>query len=204
MNKQKFLKTLQSLGGWRERAFMLALAERACPNAELYFENIDTSDLEKNIDLKKLFDDIWQHLIIEPNEDSIIECLDNIVELRMLTDESESYGALPAADCLEITEQALLCGVNEEKKRAFDASQLSLGTVTQFIEFSEGEGMEENALIRLFDKHPLVEREFSFQAELNDLLRAATHPGVEVINELRALAQDEGLSNIGISLSETD
>ncbi len=111
---------------------------------------------------------------------------------------------MPTADCLEIIEQALLCVVNEDKKRAFDASQLSISTVTQFIEFSEGEGLEENALIKLFDKHPLVEREFSFQAEVNDLLRAATHPGIEVINELRLLAQDEGLSNIGISLSEND
>jgi hypothetical protein len=204
MNKQKFLKSLQSLGGWRERAFMLALAERAMPNAGLYFENIDTSELEQLIDLPTLFTRIWQQLIIEPNEDSIIECLDIIVELRMLTDDSESYGALPTADCLEILEQALLSGVNEDKKRAFDASQLSLGTITQFIEFSEGEGLDENALIKLFDRHPLVEREFSFQAEVNDLLRAATHPGVEVINEIRALAQDEGLSNIGISLSDSD
>ncbi len=85
MNKQKFLKSLQSLGGWRERAFMLALAERAAPNAMLYFENIDTSDLEKKVDLSGLFDDLWQHLIIDPKEDQIIECLDNIVELRMLT-----------------------------------------------------------------------------------------------------------------------
>ena len=204
MNKQKFLKSLQSLGGWRERAFMLALAERASPNAALYFENMDTSDLENKIDLKRLFDDLWQHLIIETKEDEVIECLDNIVELRMLTDDSESYGALPAADCLEIIEQALLCVINEDKKRALDASQLSIATVTQFIEFSEGEGLEENVLVKLFDKHPLTEREFSFQAEVNDLLRAATHPGIDVIKELRDLARDEGLSNIGISLTETD
>ena len=81
MNRQKFLKTLQSLSGWRERAFILALAERAAPNAALYFENLDTSDLEKSIDLAGLFNKIWQHLIIEPNEDAIIECLDEVVEL---------------------------------------------------------------------------------------------------------------------------
>ena len=134
--------------------------------------------------------------------DTISKELDEVVELRMLTEGSESYGALPAADCLELVEQALLSGVNEDKKRAFDASQLSIATITQFIEFSEGEGLDENALVKLFDKHPLIEREFSFQSELNDLLRAATHPGVEVINELRELAQDEGLSNLGISLDD--
>ena len=204
MNRHKFLRTLQSLSGWRERAFILALAERASPNAALYFENLDTSDLEKSIELNSLFDKMWQHLIFEPNEDAIIECLDEVVELRMLADDSESYGALPTADCLEIVEQALLSGVNEEKKRAVDASQLSIETITQFIEFSEGEGLDENSLVRLFDKHPLIEREFSFQAELNDLLRAATHPGAEVIQEFRELAQDDGLSNIGISLNDND
>tara|TARA_R110002072_G_scaffold47597_2_gene130735 strand:+ start:3195 stop:3803 length:609 start_codon:yes stop_codon:yes gene_type:complete len=202
MNKQKFLKTLQSLGGWRERAFMLALGERAVPNALLYFENIDTSELEQGTDLHLLFNEIWQKLIIEPNEDAIVECLDKVVELRTLVDDSENYGALPTADCLEIIEQALLSGVNEDKKRALEVSQLSIATITQFIEFSEGEGLDENSLIKLFDKHPLIEREFSFQAELNDLLRAATHPGSDVINELRQLAQDEGLSNLGIHLGD--
>jgi uncharacterized protein YjaG (DUF416 family) len=202
MNKQKFMKSLQSLGGWRERAFILALAERGAPNAILYFENTDTTELDEKPDVAAAFNAMWQHLIIEPNEDAIIECLDKIVEWRTLTDESESYGALPTADCLELIEQALLSGINEEKKRAFDASQLSLGTVTQFIEFSEGGELDENALIKLFDRHPLVEREFSFQAELNDRLRSATHPGTEVIQDIRMLAQDEGLSNIGISLEE--
>lgn len=202
MNKQKFLKTLQSLGGWRERAFMLALGERAVPNALLYFENIDTSELEQGTDLHLLFNEIWQKLIIEPNEDAIVECLDKVVELRTLVDDSENYGALPTADCLEIIEQALLSGVNEDKKRALEVSQLSIATITHFIEFSEGEGLDENSLIKLFDKHPLIEREFSFQAELNDLLRAATHPGSDVINELRQLAQDEGLSNLGIHLGD--
>ena len=56
MNKQKFLKSLQSLGGWRERAFILALAERAAPNAMLYFESCDTSELDEAPDLKAAFD----------------------------------------------------------------------------------------------------------------------------------------------------
>ena len=202
MNKQKFLKTLQSLGGWRERAFILALGERAVPNAALYFENIDTSELEQGIDFNALLDEIWLNLIITPNEDSIIECLDKIVELRTLVDDTENYGALPTADCLEIIEQALLAGVNDDKKRALELSQLSINTITQFIEFSEGDDLDENSLIKLFDKHPLVEREFSFQAELNDLLRASSHPGSELIHELRELAQDEGLSNLGISLND--
>ena len=75
-----------------------------------------------------------------------------------------------------------------------------------FVYLSGGKESNYNtkALIKLFDKHPLIEREFSFQSEVNDLLRAAKHPGIEVINELRDLARDEGLSNIGISLTDPD
>ncbi len=202
MNKQKFLKSLQSLAGWRERAFILALAERASPNAALFFENTDISELDEKPNLPEAFDAMWQHLILQPDEDAIVECLDSIVEWRTLTEDAESYGAMPAADCLDIAEQALLSGINEDKRRALDASQRSLGTITQFIEFSEAEGLEENALIKLFDRHPLVAREFSFQEELNDMLRSATHPGEELIKDLRLLAQDEGLSNIGISIDD--
>lgn len=209
MNKQKFQKSLQTLSAWRERAFILGLAERALPNALLYLNSLETEETEhepeqgsqeENINLSQISTEIWQHLILEPNEEQIVALLDQVTAFLPATENTEHYGALPTADCLNLFEQALLGGLNEEKRRAFEASQLSLNTVLQFIEFSEGEGLSENKLIKLFDTHPLVEREFSFQTELNDLLRSAKHPGEAFIAELRELAQDEGVSNIGISL----
>lgn len=200
MNKQKFQKKLQSLSAWRERAFILSLAERALPNAILYITSLeaDESDFRP---LPEIIEDIWQHLIKEPSEEQIILLLDQVMAYVPETENSEHYGALPTADCLSLLEQAMLGGLNEEKRRALDASQTALTTVLQFIDFSEGDDLSENELIKLYDTHPLVEREFSFQAELNDILRSASHPGDELIAELRSLAQDGDVSNIGISLS---
>ena len=196
MNRQKFHKSLNTLSGWRERAFILALAERALPNASLYFESIENAAaLPQNV-----IDKAWHNLIASPNEEGIIALLDRVVAAIKLTEEPEHYGALPTRDCLQVFEQALLAGINSEKKRALDASQKSLETITDFIEFSEGEDCSENQLIKLFDKHPLVEREFSFQMELSDMLRSEKNPGNEFIRQIRELAQDEGVSNIGISL----
>jgi uncharacterized protein YjaG (DUF416 family) len=200
MNKQKFQKKLQSLSAWRERAFILSLAERALPNAVLYITSLEADDSEY-MPLPEIIEGVWQHLIIEPNEEQIITLLDHVMAYVPETEDSEHYGALPSADCLSLLEQAMLGGLNEEKRRALDASQTSLTTVLQFIDFSEGDDLSENQLIKLYDTHPLVEREFSFQAELNDILRSASHPGEELIAELRALAQDGGVSNIGISLN---
>ena len=198
MNKQKFQKSLQTLSSWRERAFIVSLAERALPNAMLYLGNLNE---EIPSELDAMLQAIWQHLIIDPDEAEIINLLDEVIAHLPESSESDSYGALPTTDCLSLLEQALLSGVNEEKRRAFDASQSSVNTIIQFIEFSEGDGLSENDLIKLFDSHPLVAREFSFQSEVNDILRSASHPGEALIFELRELAQDEGISNIGISLT---
>jgi len=203
MNRQKFLKSLHSLVGWRESAFILALAERAAPNAELYFTNtegVPEAIVEWGGNIAGFLDRIWIALIDSPDEASMIDLLDRVVEASPDLENTDQYGALPTADFFALLEQALLSGINENKKRAFDASQQSLDTITQFIEFSEGEGLDENALVKRFDTHPLVEREFSFQSEMSELLRAARHPGDSFIRELRTLAQDEGISNIGICL----
>jgi len=212
MNKKKFQKSLLSLKSWRERAFILALAERALPNARLYFDSIEHQPLSQNdfpYGLPELMDKIWQHLLVlkkdvekdsTQGEEQIVSLLDQVVACIPDAQQSDHYGVLPAVDCLSLMEQALLAGLNDDKKRAYEASQFSLETVMQFIEFSEGGSLSEEQLIKLFDTHPLIAREFSFQSELNDLLRTASHPGDAFLNELRTLAQDDGVSNIGVSL----
>lgn len=199
MNRQKFQKSLNSLNNWRERAFILALAERAFPNALLYLDNVESEPELSKLSTQHM-DEVWQALILEPDEERIVELLDLSLAHLPELEGNEHYGALPTHDCLQILEQALIAGINDEKSRAREASQNSLETITQFIEFSEGDGLSENKLIKLFDSHPLIEREFSFQSELSDMLRAAPHPGSEFIQSLRELAQDDGISNIGISL----
>lgn len=218
MNRQKFLKSLASLSGWRESAFLLALAERALPSLQLYLEasnglsdmQVETQACEKvhpnhagvGVFLNTLMDASWASAIIQPDEEGVIQILDDISALQSVLIEESNYGALPSLDCCQNWEQALLSVLNQDKKRAQDGSQRALNSVTGFIEFSEGEGLSENALVKLFESHPLVEREFSFQAELDELLRQARNPGSSFIEELRILAQDEGVSSIGISLQE--
>ncbi len=205
MNWQKFHKRIQGLKGWRGGAFILALAERAVPNAQLYFSAQESAagTWPSPEDLAARVDSVWQHLIAKPNEEELILLLDQVTDWIPDTDEDAPYGAFPTADCLELMEQALLSGINQEQARAVAASQRSMATITQFLEVSEGDGLSEDELIKLFDRHPLMQREYSFQEELCDLLRTANSPADKLLTELRTLARDEGVSNIGISL-DTD
>lgn len=204
MNRAKFHKSLNNLVGWRERAFILALAERALPNAALYFDSLESQPLDPELypdQLESLIDKIWLKLILKPDEEAVIELLDDALACMPDTEQVDHYGALPTQDMLRLAEAALLGGVNNEKRRALEASQIALETITQFIEFSEGEGLSDDQLVKLFDKHPLIEREFSFEQELSDTLRSSNGPSAEVIDQIRLLAKDEGVSNLGISLS---
>jgi uncharacterized protein len=201
-NPKKIFKSIQALSGWRESAFLLALAERALPNAALLLDSIDALDLDPEVypkGLVSLMDASWLALVLVPDEERIIEALDSVVA-NVVVDDLDNYGVLPSNDCMGLWEQALLSGLNRDKKRAPEGSQISLATVTQFIEFSEGDGLSEDQLVRLFSKHDLVVREFSFQEECADILRASQGPSAGFIKGLRELAQDEGISNIGIAL----
>lgn len=201
-NPKKIFKSIQALTGWRESAFLLALAERALPNAVLLLEGIDALDLDSEVypkGLLSLMDASWQALVLVPDEERTIEVLDDVVA-NVVVEDLDNYGVLPCNDCLGIWEQALLSGLNRDKKRALEGSQISLATVTQFIEFSEGDELSEEQLVKLFSKHDLVQREFSFQDECADILRASQGPSVGFVKGLRELAQDEGVSNIGVSL----
>jgi len=204
MNPKKLIKSIKALSGWRESAFLLALAERALPNAILFLESTDQLDLDEESfpnGLYSLMDASWQHAILNQDETKIIEALDQVVA-NMVEGGDDSFGVLPCNHCLEIWELALVSVFNRDKKRAEDGSQVSISTVSEFIEFTEGEGLDENALIRLFEKHDLMAREFSFQQELCDVLRAADKLSKDLVVEVRDLASDEGVSNLGISLDE--
>lgn len=202
MNWQKFHKRIQGLKAWRASAFILALAERALPNAQLFTTSCDDASMPDAEELQAMLDRSWEILISKPEEAGQVALLDTLVAYIPVATEDAPYGVYPTIDCLELLEQALLSGINQEQPRAVAASQRSVATISHFIEFSEGEALDEDQLIKLFDRHPLMQREYSFQEELCDLLRAANSPSSALIQSLRELASDGGVSNIGISLDE--
>lgn len=206
MNLKKLMKSLKALTGWRETAFILALVERALPNIALFLESTERVELEKSMfpnGFFSLMDKSWESAIERLDEDAVIECLDEVVN-HIVEEELDSFGVLPSNKGLELWEMALISSMNRDKKRAEEASQLSIATVSEFIEFTEGEGLDDNALVRLFEKHELMVRELSFQQELCDLLRSAEKPSKELLKTVRELARDDGWSNLGISLDEDE
>ena len=197
MNANQFLKAVSQLQGWRECAFLLALAERAFPNYALF---ADAVGMKSGGKMRQLLDLSWDTLQQDTEEAAIPQLLSKLESLSPNVDDYDAYGVYPAFDFCQLLEQALLNRLNPNKHRATDASQLATGTVMDFVEMSEGEGMDEDQLVRLFEQHPLLKDDKIFQRDVVLALKRQRTPREEFVGQLRNDAANDGVSNLGISL----
>lgn len=198
MNANQFFKAVEQLQGWREAAFLLALAERGFPNYALF---ADALGLKTGAKMRQLLDLSWG-LLQDPSDTVIPQLLAKLEALCPDVDAYDAYGVYPAFDFCRLLEQALLSRLNPGKHRASEAAQWATGTVMSFIEVSEGEGLAEDELVRLLDQHPLMKDDKKFQRELVLSLKRQRVPAEDYLEELKALAANGGISNIGISLQD--
>ncbi|MBE0485228.1 YjaG family protein [Marinobacter sp.] len=197
MNANQFLKAVSQLQGWRECAFLLALAERAFPNYALF---ADAVGMKSGGKMRQLLDLGWDMLQKDATEAAIPQLLTKLEALSPAVDEYDAYGVYPAFDFCQLLEQALLNRLNPNKHRATDASHLATKTVMDFVEMSEGEGMDEDELVRLFEQHPLLKEDKLFQRDTLLTLKRQRTPRDDFVSQLRLDAANDGVSNLGISL----
>ena len=197
MNANQFLKAVSQLQGWRECAFLLALAERSFPNYALF---ADAVGLKTGGKMRQLLDLAWDMLQKDVADAAIPQLLSKLEALCPDVDEYDAYGVYPVFDFCQLLEQALLNRLNPNKHRATEASQLATRTVMDFVEMSEGEGLDENELVRVFEHHPLLKDDKLFQRDTVMALKKQRTPKEAFLAELRAGAANDGVSNLGISL----
>lgn len=197
MNANQFLKAVAQLQGWRECAFLLALAERSFPNYALF---ADAVGLKTGAKMRQVLDLGWDLLQKDVSESSIPQLLGKLESLSPNVDDYDAYGVYPAFDFCQLLEQALLNRLNPDRHRATEASQLATRTVMDFVELSEGEGLDENELVTLFEHHPLLKEDKLFQRDLVLALKRQRVPREDFIAELREQAANGGVSNLGIAL----
>lgn len=197
MNANQFIKAVARLQGWREFTFLLALSERSFPNYALF---ADAVGLKTGAKMRLLLDSCWDMLEERPSESEIPKMLARLETLSPDVDEYDAYGVYPAFDFCQLLEQALLNRLNPAKHRASEAAQLATATVMNFIELSEGDGLDEDELVRLLEQHPLMKEDKLFQRDLVLALKKQRTPTGRFIEETRTMAANNGISNLGIEI----
>ncbi|RRJ83443.1 YjaG family protein [Aestuariirhabdus litorea] len=187
---------LAQLKHWQQIAFITALAERSLPNYRLFSElcqSGDASVLRQNLNL------LWDCAGGLQGAKNFDKQLDLLEENTPDPARFDSYGARPALDCCVLVNAALSCAMKSNLDDCQSASTLSLATLTDFLEFSGAiDGADPDCDAQL-QAHPLHQQEVAFQQALCKRLLQSPNPNKQLIQDLRTLAANEGVSQLGIS-----
>ncbi len=187
----KFYKRLNKLMPWQQTVFCLALSERMYPNYCLYAESTGQGDVAL---IREALDTLWRYETEKGMQVDLSSILEKIEALMPDPTKEECYGAYPALDASITLPTAYNSIVFRLGDEATAASQTSLGTVVGFLEIQRGEEIAEEELY----EDELISSEMDFQVEILNLI---SQPRDNlVIQHIRELSSQGGVSNLGIAL----
>lgn len=194
--QQQLEKLMEKFENWQSTAFAAALTERMFPNYALFSRLTEFGDHQQ---MRQILDGVWNALAGTGAKINAEVQLDNVEANIPDLDEYDMYGAMPAYDAAVALYSTLVCMIEGDAAEAVGVSKLSRECVETFIEVTEADDqMSDEELVRFINTHDLMLDEEAFQEEVIERLRGQKQPNGAFIRELRELAQNQGVSNIGI------
>ncbi|RKF14444.1 DUF416 family protein [Alginatibacterium sediminis] len=186
---------ISALNRWQKTLFCICLLQRSSPNFQLFAENTDPEHAEA---LSKLLNLFWESQLVPSSRINFAVQHERFELVIPNPDDYDFFGVYPALDCCVLAELCFSCIGDFQGDEASNALQTSLASVLSFLELQNPE----------FDEHdaqhlnaPLLVDELEFANSL--LLMLANHDkGSKQAAELRTLAYNQGVSNIGICLED--
>ncbi|MBK8970436.1 MAG: DUF416 family protein [Hahellaceae bacterium] len=116
-------------------------------------------------------------------------------------EQDESFGGVAASHSLQLIEGALLV-FQGRTALAVELGQQSFNFVTEFVEMQDGEGMDDEALVKLFESSELCQAEMHWQRSLGGPVSAKyRRTGAFVAGNTAPEAANDGVSGIGVVLT---
>jgi uncharacterized protein YjaG (DUF416 family) len=189
---------INTLSHWQKIAFSAAIIERMLPN---YFIFSDVTEFGNGKVLRNQLDLIWQWL--DKNNKVTINYEAQFVKLEEQVpdpDSFDNFGVFPAVDVCMAILSLLQTMQDKDSEGAENVSLLSLNSVTYYCELelsqvSEGENNDGDDI----SEHPLFSWEIASQHELFDFIKANPE-NKNTCKQAKALALEEGMSNLGIEI----
>lgn len=183
---------VRALAHWPAQAFACTLLERMLPNYQLFCELTDSGDPAV---LRNALDNLWQHLGNNKHKVNFALQIDKVEEVIPDPADFDNFGVYPAVDAGMALVAALQLAQQVDLQGAVVVSKLSQGSVEAFIDATSEQTLDNQEI----KAHPLMQWEVDFQqgllGELADLPANATS-----CQQLREMARQEGVSNLGLSL----
>lgn len=196
MSKWSLEKELKVLEGWQLSAFSVAVTERMFPNFALFSSLLEFGDRDQ---VRGILDGIWSKLSNTGAKMNFEVQQVNIEENMPDLEEFDMYGASPALDSMVAMYSTINCLLEPNRSEATNVGNLSLECVATFIEVTADADMSDEELLRYISNHDLMLQEESFQEEVIARLSGMKNATVATISDLKQLAANDGVSNIGVS-----
>lgn len=191
---------LRALDHKKLAAYCAALTERQFPNFALFSRLVEFGSPSQ---LSNILDGVWQSLMPGGAQMNFEVQLDKVEDNMPDLEEFDMYGASPALDAVVSLYSTLVCILEADVDEAIAVGKVSRECVANFIEVSEGDSqMSDEEIIRFITNHELMVSEDDFQEELVERLANVKQLDKDFLKELRSLARNQGVSNIGISDDE--
>lgn len=192
MVKQKLntFGRVRALEGWKAVAFGAALLERMMPNYALFCDLTESGDADA---LRNCLNLVWETLKSPKSKFNIAVQLEKVEVATPDTSDFDNYGVYPAIDAAIGLSALLNLIAGDDPQGAVVISKLSQGSVEAYLLATE-EADDESV-----KAHPLMAFEVEVQNELLEYVDQAKYPA-KAVDELKALALEAGISNIGLEL----
>lgn len=182
---------VRALEGWRAVAFSAALLERMLPNYQLFCELTEYDDGKT---CRNSLDLIWESVCAPRSKINFAVQLEKVEALTPDTSDYDNFGVYPAIDAAIALAATINLVRQDDLQGAVVVSKLSQGSVEAYL-LASGEATDDTVR-----DHPLMQFEIATQQALLECVESGSKPAATAA-ELRTLALDEGISNIGIDLS---
>lgn len=202
MNEQALNTRIYDLSERDAIAFMAALVERMLINFRFYvsvcpFEGARRADSAIGL--------VWESLLTRQSRIDFTLQGEKLAVFEQLLDEQgdDSFGAQMAGDALVALSILLESLATERRGGAIEIAQLSRHGVIRLITLQDDDASDQEALDALLEAHPLTQDERAFEEEVLDLIAQEGSETRDAIQALRRLGQNEGVSNLGLTLEDS-
>lgn len=191
-----FFQQLKTLKPWQQTAYAAAMAERMLPNYALFCQATNSGDSQQ---LKNSLMLIWETLSSKDSKINFEVQLEKIAEQIPDAADFDMYGVYPAIDAAMAVHTTMELAMGTQPEEVTRISRLMRQTIISFIEATESLPEDDKLRRQVLNAHELMQFDCEFQDEVLDLLQKLKHPNKAALKELRLMAQNEGVSCLGLS-----
>jgi len=201
--KANNFQAMRELNFYQQAAIAATLLERMLPNYQLFAEVTQTGDAELPRHILTL---VWEWLTVKKVKINFEKLSDELDAITPELSDFDIFGVYPAVDCATALDMMLSGIAQQDASEFINVAKISQATVARLIEHDsiDDEITTEAELKKIVREHPLMQYEMDCLAELIELVTPVKLFGREERKMLQNWVKEQGLTNLGMDLNNTD